>query len=289
MYQWNVYNERLVRRGEIFISKDLIKSWNKELAVMNRNKKGRKFLYPDSFMKILGHVRVYFGLPYRQTEGLLRTYASSMPAVPDYTVIHKRVNQLDIKQNLAKPTGKNIVLIIDSTGIKLTNRGDWLERKWQKKRRGFLKLHVGIDAQTKEVLAAKITDEHSHDSKHLKGIVSESAKHGTIVEALMDGAFDSRESFSYLDKHNITPVIRVRRNSVPKSKGCYPRKKAVIEQLTDYRKWASSVSYGRRWIVESVFSAIKRIFGEEVRSKKRQNVIQELMLKISLYNRFVTA
>jgi hypothetical protein len=31
------------------------------------------------------------------------------------------------------------------------------------------------------------------------------------------------------------------------------------------------------------------MFGEEVRSKKKKNMIQELMLKISLYNRFVTA
>lgn len=76
---------------------------------------------------------------------------------------------------------------------------------------------------------------------------------------------------------------------MPKSRGCYPRKKAVIEQLTDYRKWCTSVSYGRRLVVESMFSVIKRMFGEEVRSKKKKNMIQEMMLKISLYNRFVTA
>jgi hypothetical protein len=43
MYNWNDYNERLVRRGEILISKNIIKSWHKELAVMNYKKKGRKF------------------------------------------------------------------------------------------------------------------------------------------------------------------------------------------------------------------------------------------------------
>jgi hypothetical protein len=62
MISWNEYNERLVRRGEIFISKDVIQNWNKELVVMNRNKRGRRYRFPDSFMKILGYVRVYFGL-----------------------------------------------------------------------------------------------------------------------------------------------------------------------------------------------------------------------------------
>jgi hypothetical protein len=63
----------------------------------------------------------------------------------------------------------------------------------------------------------------------------------------------------------------------------------VISQLADYSKWSASVSYGSRWIVESVFSAIKRMFGEEVRSKKKRNIMQELILKASLYNRFAAA
>ncbi|MEM3107497.1 MAG: transposase, partial [Candidatus Nitrosotenuis sp.] len=98
MYQWKEYNERLVRRGEILISKDVMESWNKELAVMNRNKIGRKYQFPDSFMKILGYVKVYFGLGYRQTEGLIRTY-HDIPAIPDHTIIHKRINKLKIQLN----------------------------------------------------------------------------------------------------------------------------------------------------------------------------------------------
>jgi hypothetical protein len=286
MISWNQYNERLVRRGEIFISKDVIKSWNKELVVMNSNKKGRKFLYPDSFMKMLGYVRVYFGLGYRQTEGLIRTY-HDIPAIPDHTVIHKRINRLKI--NLNRRPAANIELVVDSSGIKLTNRGEWLVRKWQMHRKGFLKIHVGVDVQTKQVLAVKITDEHSHDSKHLKYLVRESARYGTVTKLLGDGAYDSRQIFSYVDRIGAVPAIRLRRNAISNAKGCYPRKLAVISQKADYSKWASSVSYGRRWIVESVFSSIKRMFGEEVRSKNRRNMIQELMLKISLYNWFVTA
>ena len=35
---------------------------------------------------------VYFGLPFRQTEGMIRAYCNRIPAVPDFTSIHKRVN-----------------------------------------------------------------------------------------------------------------------------------------------------------------------------------------------------
>ena len=47
-------------------------------------------------MKLLGYARVYFGLPFRQTEGMIRAYCNRIPAVPDFT-FHKRVNKLDIK------------------------------------------------------------------------------------------------------------------------------------------------------------------------------------------------
>ena len=59
------------------MSFDVIENWHKELEVMNHNKRGRKFDYPDSFMKLLGYARVYFGLPFRQTEGMIRAYSSS--------------------------------------------------------------------------------------------------------------------------------------------------------------------------------------------------------------------
>lgn len=286
MYDWRIYNERLVRRGEIFISNDVIKSWNKELAVMNRNKRGRKYLFPDSFMRTLGYVRVYFGLPYRQTEGLIRTYRDSIPAIPDYTAIHKRINKMDINGRPAGMRG-SIILAVDSSGIKVTNRGEWMRRKWNGSSRGFLKIHVGVDVSTKQVLALKITDERTHDSRHLKDLVRQSAKHGHISMLLGDGAYDTKEIFSYLDGRDIAAAIKVRSGSVPRSRGCYPRRKVVMSQIADYRKWRDSVSYGKRWIVESVFSAIKRMFGEEVRSRKRRSMVQEMRLKVSLYNRFM--
>ncbi|CDI06474.1 hypothetical protein NITUZ_60001 [Candidatus Nitrosotenuis uzonensis] len=53
------------------------------------------------------------------------------------------------------------------------------------------------------------------------------------------------------------------KNAIPNVKGCYAPKIAVLAK-SDYSKWASSVSYGSRWIVELLFSSIKRMFGEEV-------------------------
>ena len=86
--------------------------------------------------------------------------------------------------------------------------------------RGFLKIHVGVDVSTKQILAVKVTDEHSHDSRHIKHLIRESARFGTVSKVLGDGAYDSRQIFSFVDRMGAVPAIRVRKNSIPNAKGC---------------------------------------------------------------------
>lgn len=290
MINWNQYNEKLVRRGEIIMSFDVIENWHKELEVMNYNKRGRKFDYPDSFMKLLGYARIYFGLPFRQTEGMIRAYSRRIPAaVPDFTSIHKRVNKLDIKidNSVGGGGGDEIILAIDSTGIKIANRGEWMRQKWHM-RRGFLKIHVGADVKTKKIISLKITDDSSHDAKHLPDLVEQALQKGNAVKVLADGAYDSENNFSYLYHNtNALPAIKVRKTSSIKTK-CHPRKKSVLAQIFNYELLKHSVSYGDRWIVECVFSAFKRMFGEYVMAHKRKYMTKELKLKVELYNLFAS-
>ncbi|HXG06550.1 MAG TPA: transposase, partial [Nitrososphaera sp.] len=83
------------------------------------------FRYPDSFVQLLGYMRAYFHLPYRQTEGVVRAHAGSkVPSIPDYSTLCRRINSLDIRVDEEK-VGNNIVIALDSTGIiKVANRGE---------------------------------------------------------------------------------------------------------------------------------------------------------------------
>jgi hypothetical protein len=69
MRDWKSYNDQLVKRGELLISLDLLENWDLELERMNSGKRGRAFVYPQSLVKFLASVRVFFGLSYRQDEG----------------------------------------------------------------------------------------------------------------------------------------------------------------------------------------------------------------------------
>ena len=44
------------------------------------------------------------------------------------------------------------------------------------------------------------------------------------------------------------------------------RNLSVLSQRNDFGNWKDGVSYGRRWMAETVFSSIKRTFGECVYS-----------------------
>jgi hypothetical protein len=119
-------------------------------------------------------------------------------------------------------------------------------------------------------------------------LVDNALENNTLKTVIADGAYDSKQNFTYLYDSNIEAAIKVRRNSSCRFTGCNPRRKVVLQQLKNLEKWKSSVSYGQRWIVESVFSSMKRMFGEYVSAERFPNMVKEMMLKASLYNMFIT-
>ena len=51
--------------------------------------------------------------------------------------------------------------------------------------------------------------------------------------------------------------------------------------------WKKKVEYGKRWLVEIVFSAFS-MFGEHLYSLKWKNMVQEVRIKVATYNKLVT-
>ena len=96
MTYWPSYNRSLVRRGEILFAYDFLDVWDSELARMNENKEGKKYRYPNSFILVIGYIRVYLHLPYRQTEGIIKATGKNMPNHPSYGQICRRLSRLDI-------------------------------------------------------------------------------------------------------------------------------------------------------------------------------------------------
>jgi DDE family transposase len=245
---WREYNESLVRRGEMLFDDGFLQNWRAELKKMNKGKEGANYRYPNSLILLLATVHAYL-LPYRQLEGFLRVMSLHIKKlkemVPDFTTIWWRVVRTKInlnpKVNLERD---NIVIAVDSTGIKVTNRGEWILDKWKnkRKRKGFIKIHLAVNIKTKKIVSMIVTKEDVHDGKMLKEIVNDVSKNYDIKKVLADGGYDSKDNFRYLDELKITPIIKVRKNSSIKNNSkCIPRKLSVIQQLDNLKRWKKNM------------------------------------------------
>lgn len=119
----------------------------------------------------------------------------------------------------------------------------------------------------------------------MKRLVRRAKENGARVRRVLgDGMYDTRDNF--LSNQGIKPIIRVRRNALPK--GCLARKLAVIEQRNfKPRAWSRIHRFGYRWRVEGAFSCIKRIFGEYVSARKFVKMAKEMAMKAYMYNLFI--
>jgi IS5 family transposase len=273
-----------VRRGEILLDLRILDRWDSELERMNARKEGGRYVYPEIFVKLLGYVHLLFHLPYRQTEGFLKALRrfDSRIEVPDYSTIDRRVNRLNVKLD-EEDYGNDLVIAVDASGVKVSNRGDWMRRRWRM-RRGYLKIHIAVDVKRKKILALEVTDEKVGDGRMLQPLVEEASRKGKIAKTIGDGAYDTRSNFHYLTEKGIEPVIKVRRDASSRAGGCVPRKLVAQEYLRNPEAWKRRHGYGQRWMVESVFSTFKRTFGEYVSAKTMRNMANEIILKASLYN-----
>lgn len=281
---WAEYNEQLIRRGEMYINLDFIEKWDEELEQQNKGKKGKPYIYPEAFIRFSAIVHEIFNIPYRQLEGFYRGLARHIDVlkVANYTTLFRRIRRLEIQ--IPECQQEDMVIAIDSSGIKVTNRGEWLREKW-KVHRGWLKVHIAVDIRTKKVVGIEVTDETVGDPRVFKELICQAETKGKVEKVLADGAYDTREIFNILEENGIESGIKIRKNASTRAKGSPYRKNCVREVKTlGYEKWKEKHGYGKRWAVEGVFSSVKRIFGETVRAHGQRTAIQEVKRKFLIYN-----
>jgi hypothetical protein len=131
---------------------------------------------------------------------------------------------LDIKINDNKSEefeDDYLIIAIDSTGIKVNNRGQWLRDKWNIKnnnKKGYLKIHISVNTQSKKIPSMKVTNEHIHDSKALPELVeniigSNNTTTAIVGKLFADGAYDNNDIFKFLTDNEILPCIKLRNNA----------------------------------------------------------------------------
>lgn len=131
----------------------------------------------------------------------------------DYTTLFRRIRmfELPLFDTIKQPEG-DVVVTIDSTEIRVTNRGEWMREKWRI-HRGWIKVHVVLDRKSREILAMDVTDGTiSYDACCIPLIDSaqDSIQSGTIWTVLGDGAYDHLSVFNESEDRHISSSIKIR-------------------------------------------------------------------------------
>ena len=290
---WHEYNESLIERGRILMDIGFLRSSTREIKNMNKGKIGAPFEYSRTYIQFLAFLKTGFKISYRTVQGIVRGLSDYIRIEEiHFTQIRRRI--LKIKPsvgnlNLDNNDGNNpITVIVDASGLTITKKGDYIEQKWIRKKKEFIKLHIAVDAKSEKIVSFRVTKGNVHDSKKFSPMIREVSEAYSIDKAYADKAHDNRRSFNLLDNLNIEPAIQIRKNASTKAKGCPLRRDEVllIREL-GYERWKQLKDAGRRWIVEIVFSSLKRVLGEDLLSKKFKAQKVEAGLKVMLYNKFI--
>ncbi|SMF89948.1 Transposase DDE domain-containing protein [Azospirillum oryzae] len=290
---WGEYNRALRQRGSlmIWVTPEALAAWTP--AVTGR--RGRPAAYSDIAIETGVMLRLAFGRPWRQTEGLLRSIVQILGMelpVPDYTTLARRSARLSLAAALVKPIGP-MTVVIDSSGLKMVGAGEWhLEKHGGKPRRSWRKLHIAIDPDSGDILAAELTTTEDGDASQVGPLLDQVP--GPVNALLADGAYDGDPVYRAIsDRHPTAAVI------IP------PRATAVLSQQADTTPtqrdhhiqqivekgrmiWQAATGYGRRALVETVFFRYKVLIGRSLRARSLPAQKIEARIACAVLNRMTS-
>src|SRR3954465_10899362 len=192
---WREYDASLRQRGSltVWFTDEAVAAW----AAEPRTSRGGQPWYSALAILTALTLRAVFRLAYRQTEGLIGSVIGLLGPtlrVPDHTTLSRRAATLEVPRSASGSTdaGGNAAplhLLVDSTGLKLFGAGEWLiEKPGTKTRRSWQKLHLGVDADTGQIVASSLTGRDVDDGAQTGPLLDQVT--GQVASFTGDGAYD---------------------------------------------------------------------------------------------------
>src|ERR1700761_5040184 len=158
---WPAYDASLRQRGSltVWVTDEAIAAWR---AAPRTTRGGQAWYSPLAILTALT-LRTVFNVALRPTEGLTGSTTGLLVlplAVPDHSTLSRRAETLDVPQPRSGTSvgTEPLHLLVDSTGLKLCDAGEWLiEKQGTKTRRSWRMLHIGMDANTGKIVATALT------------------------------------------------------------------------------------------------------------------------------------
>ena len=204
--------------------------------------------------------------------------------LPHYTTLQKASERLEstilhkILSEFVLYVKVRLMLVgIDATGFGY-NQSSYYYTKRARLRRKFVKMSIAADMKHQIVCCIKIRHRQRHDSVDFVSLLKRTNQIIPVSTVLADKGYDSETNHVAAENLGIASIIPPRYEDVPiyKTRGCHRKmlKRYGYDRTT----------YHQRNKTETIFSVIKRMFGDYVTSRKIVTQNRELTYRIIAYN-----
>ncbi len=249
--------------------------------------------------------KVYSQLSCRRARSLFgfAVERGQLPKAPHYTLSSEAMNRPELTPILKDLITRSALPLAaleagfapDSTGIRTTSFGAWMgEKHGDGREHVWLKAHALAGTKTHVIIRAIVTEKDGADNPQFEPLIREAADAGfPLKEVYADKAYSARSNYALAEEIGFDLFVPFKSNARARVS---TRGQAVGEGKAHSILWRKAfyffqlhrdefeAKYHARSNVESVFSALKRKFGETLRSRTPTAQTNELLAKILAYN-----
>ena len=296
---WTEYNKSLRKRGmvSIYFPDGDIQSLfiNNEPYVKGNS--GRLSTYLAPYIQLIYTLYRLFGWGQRQITGyfedLWKSKSLDIP-VPSFGHLCDLFSNVSVvlqqfcdKLRGRIKNGESITLIADSTGLSFGKASHWYETKYNKPcaNKPWHKMHISIDLEM-NMHAVEITDYESSDIVMLNHLIPAGIEVNKIIA---DGGYYSIAGVEKFSLQGITPVIPPPKHSVVHGNDTTKWHDKIVQYIKNKGSvyaFHKRYNYGKRSLVESQFSRIKRCVGSSLLTQKTASQKQEGNIIANIINKW---
>ncbi len=290
---WAAYDASLCQHGSltVWFTDEAVEAWRTEPRTTPG---GQPWYSPLAILTALT-LRAVFRLALRQTEGLIGSIIG-LPglalAVPDHSTLSRRAATLEVPRPQPRSGGELLHLLVDSTDLKLCGSGEWLvEKHGATMRRSWRKLHIGMDADTGQIVAAALTRKEVDDASQVAPLLDQVAT--SVASFTADGAYDQDSvSAAVAERHpEAAVIVPPRATAVPSSRAeTEPTQRdRHLQFIAEHGRaaWQKASGYTSRARVEATIGRFKQVIGDGLRSRTDQRRATEIDVAIHALNRML--
>lgn len=286
---WRGYDFAQIQSGDpmLWIDARGLARW----LARREKKRGRPMVYSPDAIRITLTLAAVYRLSLRRAVGLTRRLlhlaGHDLPVPSRSTLSRRRMRDQIVLPRVRR--GENLIVVLDSTGLKVMGAGEWRRRygpEGETRVRDFRKSHLLVDAATGLILVAELTGSRVPDHTMVDTMLDHVRPPPVALAA--DGAYDRASVWALAESGlDVRVPPRVDAGYWPLSQpGARERNEAMIACYTPEGRaaWKQETGYHVRSLAETVMSRSKMLLGDRLTARSDPGREYEHTLRARILN-----